>query len=66
MGIGNVAGNCQGRSDPPWLDPWLMPLDKEHPLEPAFAEFVTQDAEGEKREQNQQHDEVSGERLLQP
>ena len=43
-----------------------FPPDKEHPLQPAFTERLAEHAEGKERDQHQQHDEVAGERLLQP
>jgi hypothetical protein len=41
-------------------------LDKKHPRQPAFAERLAEDAEGEIRNEHQQHDEVAGECFLQP
>jgi hypothetical protein len=43
-----------------------LPLDKEHPLQPAFTERLAEHAEGKKRNQHQQHDQVASEGLLQP
>jgi hypothetical protein len=43
-----------------------FPLDKEHPLQPAFAKRLAEDAESEKRNEHQQHDDEAGDCFLQP
>src|SRR4249920_1987370 len=50
----------------PLLPCHWFPLDKEHPRQPAFAERLAEDAEGEIRNEHQQHDEIAGECFLQP
>src|SRR3954451_2361469 len=43
-----------------------LPLDKEHLRQPAFAQRLAKDAESEKWNEHQQHDEIASERFLQP
>ena len=42
---------------------WL-PVDKEHPCQPTFAERHIEDAEGTIRDEHQQHDDKAGKRFL--
>jgi hypothetical protein len=62
------SGTTSTSGKPPGLLPprHRLPLDKEHPRQPAFAERLGEHAEGEIRNEHQQHDEVAGECFLQP
>src|SRR5258708_6470929 len=42
-----------------------LALQKEHPCQPTLAECLAEDAESKIRNQDQQHDEVAGQRFLQ-
>jgi hypothetical protein len=43
-----------------------LPLDKEHPLQSSFANRLAEDAESEKRNEHQQHDDNNCDRFLKP
>ena len=63
---GVASGSVQGHLSLPLPPLHQLPFDKEHPLQPAFTERLAEDTESEKRNEHQQHDEVAGERFLQP
>ena len=65
-----LTGYCsrppEARVRPPLPPLPELPLDEEHPFQPAFAKRLAEDAESEKRNEHQQHNDKAGDGFLQP